>query len=115
MATHTSIIITPANTLKELPVDYSPLLLLSITAAATYHYSKREMRKAQKKMAWQVVKMKWQSMFSGKSKKGSGLKLILILLGIGFIVGIGALLDWSIAIAILVVGGLIGIIYSGKG
>lgn len=116
MATHTSIVITPANTSKESSVDYSPLLLLSLATVATYQYSKKQMRKAQKKMAWQLLKMKLKNMFSFKKQKSkaSWAKLILILLGLGFIVAIGIFLEWGIAIGILVVCGLVGIVYAGK-
>jgi hypothetical protein len=60
--------------------------------------------------------MKVKSMFSFKKGTGnaSGIKLLLILLGLGFIVAVGVFLSWSIAITILVVGGLVALIYSAK-
>jgi hypothetical protein len=101
---------------RDVPADYSALFLLPVAVVAAHQYSKKQMRKLGRKMLWQLLKMKVKSMLSFKKQKGkgAGIKLLLILLGLGFIAAIGIFLSWSIAIAILVVGGLIGIIYSAK-
>ena len=116
MVSNARIEITPSTTAiqNEVSVDYSALLLLPVAAVAAHQYSKKQMRKLGRKMLWQLLKMKVRSMLSFKKGKGSGIKLLLILLGLGFIVAVGVFLSWSIAITILVVGGLIGIIYSAK-
>ncbi|MGF2414140.1 hypothetical protein [Ferruginibacter sp.] len=116
MVSNTSIEITPSIKAiqKEVLADYSALLLLPVAAVAAHQYSKKQMRKLGRKMLWQLLKMKVRSMLSFKKGKGSGIKLLLILLGLGFIVAIGVFLSWSIAITLLLVGGLIGIIYSAK-
>ena len=114
MASNTNIEVTPSTVHQESYADYSALLLLPLAAVAVHQYSKKQMRKLGRKMLWQLLKTKVKSMFSFKKGKGSGIKLLLILLGVGFIVAVGIFLSWSIAITILVVGGLIGIIYSAK-
>ena len=116
MASNTSVEVTLSTSViqKEIPADYSALLLLPVAAVVAYQYSKKQMRKLGRKMLWQLLKMKVRSMLSFKKGKGSGIKLLLILLGLGFIVAVGIFLSWSIAITLLVVGGLIGIIYSAK-
>lgn len=118
MVSNTSIEITPSATTiqKEAPAGYSALLLLPVAVVAAHQYSKKQMRKLGRKMMWQLLKTKVKSMLSFKKGSGnkSGIKLLLILLGLGFIVAVGIFLSWSIAITILVVGGLIAIIYSAK-
>ncbi len=118
MVSNTKIEITPAAPAlqKEVSADYSALLLLPVAAIAVHQYTKKQLRKAGRKMMWQLVKMKIKSLFSFKKDKGNGkgIKLLLILLGLGFIAAIGIFLSWSIAITLLVVGGLIAIIYSAK-
>jgi hypothetical protein len=116
MVSNTSIEITPAtaNMPQEVSADYSALLLLPVAAIAAHQYTKKQLRKAGRKMMWQLVTMKIKSIFSFKKDKGKGMKLLLILLGLGFIVSVGVFLSWSIAITILVVFGLIGLIYSAK-
>jgi hypothetical protein len=99
---------------KEIPADYSALLLLPLAAVAAQQYSKKIMRKLGRKMMWQLLKTKLRSLLSFKKGNGSGIKLLLILLGLGFIVAVGVFLSWSIAITILVVGGLVALIYSAK-
>jgi hypothetical protein len=118
MVSSRTVELTPATSVlqKEIPADYSALLLLPVAAIAVHQYTKKQMRKAGRKMMWQLVKMKIKSLFSFKKDKGNGkgIKLLLILLGLGFIAAIGIFLSWSIAITLLVVGGLIAIIYSAK-
>lgn len=117
MVSSTTVELTPATSVlqKEIPADYSALLLLPVAAMIVHQYTKKQMRKAGRKMTWQLLKMKFKSLFSfKKDKKESGIKLLLILLGLGFIAAIGIFLSWSIAITLLVVCGLIGIIYSAK-
>ena len=114
MATNTSVKVTPSTVQQESYADYSALLLLPVAAVVAHQYSKKQMRKLGRKMLWQLLKMKVRSKLSFKKGKGSGIKLLLILLGLGFIVAIGVFLSWSIAITLLVVGGLIAIIYSAK-
>lgn len=118
MVSNTSIEITPATTNmpQEVSADYSALLLLPVAAIAAHQYTKKQLRKAGRKMMWQLLKMKVKSLFSFKKDNGKAktAKLLLILLGLGFIVAVGIFLSWSIAITILVVGGLIALIYSAK-
>lgn len=116
MVSNTSVVITPVAAQQQTPADYTPLLLLPVAIMAAHQYSKKQMRKLGRKMMWQLLKAKVKSMFSFKKEKskGSGIKLLLILLGLGFIAAIGIFLSWSIAITLLVVGGLIGIIFSAR-
>jgi hypothetical protein len=116
MVSDTCIEITPSATViqKEIPAYYSALLLLPLVAIAAHQFSKKQMRKLGRKMLWQSFKMKVRSMLSFKKGNGSGIKLVLIILGLGFIAAIGIFLSWSIAITLLVVGGLIALIYSAK-
>lgn len=114
MASNTRIEVTPSTVQQESYADYSALLLLPLAAVVAHQYSKKQMRKLGRKMMWQLFKTKVKSMLSFEKGKGSGIKLLLILLGLGFIAAVGIFLSWSIAITLLVVGGLIGIIYSAK-
>ena len=116
MASNTSLEVTPSTVQQESYTDYSALLLLPVAAVVAHQYSKKQMRKLGRKMTWQLLKTKVKSMFSFKKGSGNkqGIKLLLILLGLGFIAAVGIFLSWSIAITLLVVGGLIGIIYSAK-
>lgn len=118
MVSSTTAELTPATSViqKEIPTDYSALLLLPVAVAAVHQYTKKQMRKAGRKMAWQLVKQKIKAMLSFKKDKGkgTGVKLLLAVLGLGFIAAVGIFLGWSIAIGILVVFGLIALIYSAK-
>lgn len=118
MVNNTSIEITPAVTAvqNKVSADYSSLLLLPVAAIAVHQYTKKQLRKAGRKMMWQLLKMKVKSLFSFKNDNGKAktARLLLILLGLGFIGAVGIFLSWSIAITILVVFGLIGLIYSAK-
>lgn len=116
MIPSTNIEIVPIATHKEVSADYSALMLIPIAAVAIHYYSKKQMRVLERKMRWQLIKADLKSMFSLKksSRKGSGLKLLLILLGIGFLAAIGIFLSWSIAITFGLVMGLVALIYSGK-
>lgn len=116
MAIKTTIEITPTTVQQKSYTDYSALLLLPLAVVAAHQYSKKQMRKLGRKMMWQLLKTKVKSMFSFKKGSGnkSGIKLLLILLGLGFIAAVGIFLSWSIAITLLVLGGLIGIIYAAK-
>lgn len=117
MISSTRVETTPIATQKEVSSNYSPLLLLPIAAVAIHQYSKRQMRGLERKMQWQLFKANLKSIlqFKKSSRKGSGLKLFLILLGIGFVVAIGMLLSWSIAIAFLLLMGVGVAINSGRG
>jgi hypothetical protein len=114
MVSAASIEVTPSTPPQQSYADYAALLLLPMAAVVAHQYSKKQLRKLGRKMMWQLLKTKVKSMFSFQKKKGTGIKLLLILLGLGFIAAIGIFLSWTIAIAFLVVGGLIGIIYSAK-
>ena len=74
MVSNTSIEITPSRTViqKEVPADYSALLLLPVAVVAAHQYSKKQMRKLGRKMIWQLMKLKLKSMFSFKGKNGTG-------------------------------------------
>lgn len=118
MALNSSTVIHSSTPVIETdsPADYSPLLLLPVAAAVAFHYSKKHLRKAKRKMAWQVMKMNLKSLFSFKKEKGKGfgLKLLLILLGVGLIVGVGISLGWGTAIAFLLLMGLGALVFAGK-
>ncbi len=116
MATHTSFVITPVDSAasKQTPAAYSSLLLLSLAAVAAHGYSKKQLRKAKNKMAWQLFKMQFKNLFSFSNKKSNRAKAILIVLGLAFLAAVGIFLSWSIAITLLVISGLIAIIYSAK-
>jgi hypothetical protein len=116
MASYTSIEVTQPTVQQESYADFSALLLLPLAAVVAHQYSKKQMRKLGRKMMWQLLKTKVKSMLLLKKGSGnkSGIKLLLILLGLGFIAAVGIFLSWSIAITLLVVGGLIGIIYSAR-
>ncbi|MCX6206266.1 MAG: hypothetical protein NTZ19_08455 [Bacteroidetes bacterium] len=105
MISSTRVETTPIATQKEVSSNYSSLLLLPIAAVAIHQYSKRQMRGLERKMKWQMIKANLKSMlhFKKSSRKGSGLKLFLILLGIGFFVGFGLFLSWGSAIAFLLI------------
>jgi hypothetical protein len=117
MLSSTRVETIPMATQKEVTTNYSSLLLLPIAALAIHQYSKRQMRGLERKMKWQLIKADLKSMFSinKSSRKGSGLKLFLILLGIGFLAAIGIFLSWSIAIAFLLLMGVGVAINSGRG
>ena len=108
--------ITTSNTATEIntSADYSPLLLLPLAAAVAFHYTKKQLRVAKRKMVWQIMKMKLKSLFSFKKGKGLGLKLLLILLSVGLIIGVGVSLGWGTAIAFLLIFGLVALIMAGK-
>lgn len=116
MSSYTSIEVTPSTEKQEPSTDYSALLLLPVAAVVAHQYSKKQMRKLGRKMMWQLLKTKVKSIFSFKkgSEKKSGIKLLLILLGLGFIGAIGIFLGWSYAIAFLLLAGVFYIVNSGK-
>ena len=116
MVSSTSVALTPVTTgiQKNMPVDYAALLLLPLAAVTVHLYTKRQMRKAGRKVMWQLAKMKIKSLLSFKKEKGKSIKLLLILLGLGFTAAVGIFLGWSIAIGMLILFGLITIIYSAK-
>lgn len=116
MLSSTRVETTPIATQKDVTTNYSSLLLLPIAAVAVHQYSKRQMRGFERKMRWQLMKADLKSMLSFKksAKKGSGLRLLLILLGIGFFVAVGLFLNWGIAIAFLLLMGVGVLINSGR-
>lgn len=65
LVSQTNGFVTPPST------DYSPLLLFAFAATATYHFSKKQMRKMARKMAWQMVKAKFKNMFTSKKNRKS--------------------------------------------
>jgi hypothetical protein len=96
MATKTSMAITPSNTGKEIPTDYSFLFLLPLAAVAVHHFTKKQLRRVRRKMLW------------------LGLKIFLILLGVGFIAAMFIFLGTGAGVAFLVLLGLGALIFSGK-
>ncbi|MGG9962049.1 hypothetical protein [Ferruginibacter sp. SUN106] len=86
----TVIEVNPATVQQESYADYSALLLLPVVAALAFHYSKKQMRKAKRKMFWQFVKEEWKSKFSSKNgkKRSPLLKALLILIGVTAIFGL---------------------------
>lgn len=116
MLTHTCLVITSTHAAasKEMPTTFSSLLLLSLAAVAAHGYSKKQLRTAKYKMAWQLFKMEFKNLFSFSNKKSNRAKVILIVLSLAFLAAVGIFLSWSIAITLLVISGLIAIIYSAR-
>jgi hypothetical protein len=104
MASNTSIEITPSTTViqKEVPVDYSALLLLPVAVVAAHQYSKKQMRKLGRKMMWQLMKLKLKSMFSFKGKNGKGSSLLAIVLLISLALGILGVIIWNFGLGLLI-------------
>lgn len=80
----TSIGANPSTVQQESYDDYSALLLLPLVATLVFQYSKKQMRKAKRKMFWQLAKEQWKLKFSSKNgkKRSPLLKALLILIGV---------------------------------
>lgn len=104
MVSNSSIEITPSITVieKEIPADYSALLLLPVAAVAAHQYSKKQLRKLGRKMLWQLMKLKLKSMFSFKKKNGEGPSLVAIVLLISLALGILGVLIWNFGLGLLI-------------